>query len=185
MTRSWAPWESASVLLSNRWRRPCMALSLTFEHHRRVFGGGNNDGGMRYSCRQWRLGSNRQSCTQPFNCYALALQGRNPMCPRRFIAVVGLCFRLCRSGFISFRRRIEDRLVAWALLTMLACVFFFGLLAAPADPFGTLLVAPLDGERVESVAQKSLMAIHPVMLYLGYVGFTVPLGCRCSLGHWS
>ena len=40
---------------------------------------------------------------------------------------------------ISFRRRIEDRLVAWALLTMLLiCVFFFGLLVGPADPFGTL-----------------------------------------------
>ena len=36
---------------------------------------------------------------------------------------------------ISFRRQIQDRLVAWALLTILAvCVFFFGLLVGPADP---------------------------------------------------
>ncbi len=94
-----------------------------------------------------------------------------------------LLWALVLSGYvaavsISFRRRIEDRLVAWALLTMLAvCVFFFGLLAAPADPFGTLLVAPLDGEGLNPLLRNHpLMAIHPVMLYLGYVGFTVPFG---------
>ena len=94
-----------------------------------------------------------------------------------------LLWALVLSGYvtavsISFRRRIEDRLVAWALLTMLAvCVFFFGLLAAPADPFGTLLVAPLDGDGLNPLLRNHpLMAIHPVMLYLGYVGFTVPFG---------
>jgi len=79
---------------------------------------------------------------------------------------------------ISFRRRIEDRLVAWALLTMLAvCVFFLGLLVGPADPFGTLSVAPIDGDGLNPLLRNHpLMAIHPVMLYLGYVGFTVPFG---------
>ena len=79
---------------------------------------------------------------------------------------------------ISFRRQIQDRLVAWALLTILAvCVFFFGLLVGPADPFGTLPVAPLDGEGLNPLLRNHpLMAIHPVMLYLGYVGFTIPFG---------
>ena len=37
---------------------------------------------------------------------------------------------------ISFRRQIQDRLVAWALLTILVvCIFFFGLLVGPVlDP---------------------------------------------------
>ena len=94
-----------------------------------------------------------------------------------------LLWALVLSGYVaavtaSFRRRIEDRLVAWALLTMLAvCVFFFGLLAGPADPFGTLLVAPPDGDGLNPLLRNHpLMAIHPVMLYLGYVGFTVPFG---------
>ncbi|MEC9473178.1 MAG: heme lyase CcmF/NrfE family subunit [Actinomycetota bacterium] len=94
-----------------------------------------------------------------------------------------LLWALVLSGYvtavsISFRRRIEDRLVAWALLTMLAtCIFFFALLFGPADPFGTLLVAPPDGEGLNPLLRNHpLMAIHPVMLYLGYVGFTVPFG---------
>lgn len=80
------------------------------------------------------------------------------------------------AAAISFRRRIDDRLVAWALLTMLAvCVFFFGLLLGPADPFGTLDVVPADGNGLNPLLRNHpLMAIHPVMLYLGYVGFTVP-----------
>jgi cytochrome c-type biogenesis protein CcmF len=77
---------------------------------------------------------------------------------------------------LSFRRQISDRLVAWALLTMLAiCVFFFGLLAGPADPFGTLTSPPVDGDGLNPLLRNHpLMAIHPVMLYFGYVGFTVP-----------
>jgi cytochrome c-type biogenesis protein CcmF len=77
---------------------------------------------------------------------------------------------------LSFRRQISDRLVAWALLTMLAiCVFFFGLLAGPADPFGTLTSPPVDGDGLNPLLRNHpLMAIHPVMLYIGYVGFTVP-----------
>ena len=77
---------------------------------------------------------------------------------------------------LSFRRQISDRLVAWALLTMLVvCVFFFGLLAGPADPFGTLSSPPIDGDGLNPLLRNHpLMAIHPVMLYFGYVGFTVP-----------
>ena len=77
---------------------------------------------------------------------------------------------------LSFRRHISDRLVAWALLTMLVvCVFFFGLLAGPADPFGTLSSPPVDGDGLNPLLRNHpLMAIHPVMLYFGYVGFTVP-----------
>ena len=59
---------------------------------------------------------------------------------------------------ISFRRRIEDRLVAWALLTMLlVCVFFFGLLVGPADPFGTLSIAPIDGDGLNPLLRNHIL----------------------------
>jgi cytochrome c-type biogenesis protein CcmF len=79
---------------------------------------------------------------------------------------------------VVFRSRIDDRLVAWSLLVMLmVCIFFFGLLVGPADPFGTLDVAPADGNGLNPLLRNHpLMAIHPVMLYSGYVGFTVPFG---------
>ena len=77
----------------------------------------------------------------------------------------------------KFRERLTDPLVAWALLTMfVVCVFFFGLLIGPANPFKAFS-PPLgyDGPGPNPLLQNNpLMAFHPPMLYLGYVGFTVP-----------
>ena len=77
----------------------------------------------------------------------------------------------------KFRERLDDPLVAWALLTMLAVgAFFFALLAGPANPFESVDVPPgYDGPGPNPLLQNHpLMAFHPPMLYLGYVGFTVP-----------
>ena len=75
-----------------------------------------------------------------------------------------------------FRRDRDDKLVAWAVLTLLAVsVFFFALMLGPANPFRTLSVVPTDGPGPNPLLQNHpLMAIHPPFLYLGYVGFTVP-----------
>jgi cytochrome c-type biogenesis protein CcmF len=77
----------------------------------------------------------------------------------------------------KFRRRLSDPLVGWALLTMFAvCAFFFLLMLFPANPFETVSVTPgYDGPGPNPLLQEHLlMAFHPPMLYLGYVGFTVP-----------
>ncbi|MGH9041448.1 MAG: heme lyase CcmF/NrfE family subunit [Acidimicrobiia bacterium] len=76
-----------------------------------------------------------------------------------------------------FRDRTTDPLVAWATLTALVvAAFFFGLMLGPANPFKTIAGAiPLDGRGPNPLLQNHpLMAIHPPMLYLGYVGFTIP-----------
>jgi cytochrome c-type biogenesis protein CcmF len=78
---------------------------------------------------------------------------------------------------IKFRSRVTDPLVGWALLTMfVVSAFFFGLMLGPANPFKTIAVAPgYDGPGPNPLLQNHpLMAVHPPMLYLGYVGFTVP-----------
>jgi len=78
---------------------------------------------------------------------------------------------------VKFRRRLADPLVGWALLTLFAvCVFFFFLLVGPADPFVRFSPPPgYDGPGPNPLLQNHpLMAFHPPMLYLGYVGFTVP-----------
>jgi cytochrome c-type biogenesis protein CcmF len=56
--------------------------------------------------------------------------------------------------------------------------FFAFLIAGPANPFLPELVpAPLDGPGPNPLLQNHpLMIIHPPMLYLGYVGMTVPFG---------
>lgn len=93
-----------------------------------------------------------------------------------------LLWALILAGFTvhvahKFRRRLSDPLVGWALLTMfVVCAFFFLLMLVPANPFTTVSVAAgYDGPGPNPLLQEHLlMAFHPPMLYLGYVGFTVP-----------
>ncbi len=78
---------------------------------------------------------------------------------------------------VKFRARAADPLVAWATVTGFAvAAFFFALTLFAANPF-TLTPggAPVDGQGPNPLLQNHpLMAFHPPMLYLGYVGFTVP-----------
>jgi cytochrome c-type biogenesis protein CcmF len=54
-------------------------------------------------------------------------------------------------------------------------VFFYILLVGPANPFGLVSPAPLDGPGPNPLLQNHwLMGVHPPLLYLGYVGMTVP-----------
>ena len=76
-----------------------------------------------------------------------------------------------------FRHRLGDPMVGWTLLVMFAvCAFFFLLLAGPAQPFGRFEPwVGYDGPGPNPLLQNHvLMAFHPPVLYLGYVGFTVP-----------
>jgi cytochrome c-type biogenesis protein CcmF len=96
-----------------------------------------------------------------------------------------ILWALVLAGYIlaltlKFRDRLRDPLVGWALLTMFAvAVFFFGLMLpriGAADPFTSFdPPAGYDGPGPNPLLQNHLlMAFHPPMLYLGYVGFTVP-----------
>src|SRR5690606_9964353 len=93
-----------------------------------------------------------------------------------------LLWVLVLTGYMAlvahkFRRRLDDPLVGWAMLTMLVISgFFFFLLLAPANPFGSFDPGPgFDGPGPNPLLQNHpLMAFHPPALYLGYVGFTVP-----------
>ena len=83
---------------------------------------------------------------------------------------------------LKFRTRASDALVGWATLTMFTVsLFFFGLMLpniGPADPFAATpfsIPAGFDGPGPNALLQNHiLMAFHPPLLYLGYVGFTVP-----------
>jgi cytochrome c-type biogenesis protein CcmF len=97
------------------------------------------------------------------------------------LVLTGFTVAVC----VRFRDRIDDPLVAWALLTMLAVgAFFFALMLGPANPFKVVSgVIPTDGTGPNPLLQDHpLMAIHPPFLYLGYVGFTVPFAfCIAAL----
>jgi cytochrome c-type biogenesis protein CcmF len=93
-----------------------------------------------------------------------------------------LLWALVLSGYLAvmarhFRSRATDPIVAWAtLIAMGVAAFFFGLMAGPANPFRVVAGAiPLDGPGPNPLLQNHpLVAFHPPMLYLGYVGFTIP-----------
>ena len=99
-----------------------------------------------------------------------------------------LLWGLVLAGYLvavvrKFRHRLDDRVVGWALLTMFAVtVFFFALMIGPANPFQRFDPPPgYDGPGPNPLLQNHpLMAVHPPMLYLGYVGFTVPFAFAIS-----
>jgi cytochrome c-type biogenesis protein CcmF len=53
-------------------------------------------------------------------------------------------------------------------------LFFFVLLVFAANPFEQVGFQPPDGRGLNPLLQNYWMVIHPVMLYLGYVGLAVP-----------
>jgi cytochrome c-type biogenesis protein CcmF len=84
---------------------------------------------------------------------------------------------LAAYGFVlRLRYKTDPRLFAYASVVLAGVQIFFLLLVNfAANPFG-LLEGPLrpDGSGLNPLLQYPEMVIHPPMLYLGYVGFTVP-----------
>ncbi len=74
---------------------------------------------------------------------------------------------------VSSRRRRSD-LLPWVVPPLaLVAVFFSFLLVAIASPFEAQ-VAPANGAGLNPSLQNPYMVAHPPLLYLGYVGLTVP-----------
>src|SRR5437588_8992431 len=93
-----------------------------------------------------------------------------------------LLWAIVLAGYLAvmvhhFRKRATDPLVGWATLTVFVVSgFFFALMAGPANPFRVIHgTVPLDGPGPNPLLQNHpLVAFHPPLLYLGYVGFTIP-----------
>ena len=79
-------------------------------------------------------------------------------------------------------RSVDDRLGTGALAMLgLVGAFFFGLVSTVANPFELIAQPPTDGPGPNALLQNHLLvAIHPPLLYLGYVGFTVPFAFAMS-----
>ena len=77
---------------------------------------------------------------------------------------------------LRLRHKTDERLFAHASVIIAAVqVFFFLLLNFAAKPFALMQgQLPADGNGLTPLLQYPEMVIHPPMLYLGYVGFTVP-----------
>jgi cytochrome c-type biogenesis protein CcmF len=76
-------------------------------------------------------------------------------------------------AIVAVRRSARDLLV-WVVPVLAGvAVFFSFLLVAVASPFATQ-VAPEDGRGLNPSLQNPYMLVHPIFLYLGFVGLTIP-----------
>jgi len=84
---------------------------------------------------------------------------------------------LYAAAVVWIHHRRPGNLVPYAAMTLLAVAAFFAvLLAGPANPFLPVSPVPADGPGPNTLLQNHiLMAVHPPLLYLGYVGMSVPL----------
>jgi cytochrome c-type biogenesis protein CcmF len=90
-----------------------------------------------------------------------------------------LLWNLVLAGFlaaVAFRFRRRPETLPWALAVLFAvATFYLALVVGPADPFAGVATPPADGRGPLPLLQNHpLMAVHPPMLYLGFVGMTVP-----------
>ncbi len=84
---------------------------------------------------------------------------------------------LAGYGFVlRVRHKVDVKLTAYASTILAGIqVFFLLLVNIPATPFSlTQGAIPPDGNGLNPLLQYAEMIIHPPMLYLGYVGFSVP-----------
>lgn len=74
------------------------------------------------------------------------------------------------TSIAAFKSRgIETNAVLQAVIS-----FFLIMLVFEANPFAEFSHAPPDGRGLNPLLQNFFMLIHPPVLYLGYVGFSVP-----------
>lgn len=80
------------------------------------------------------------------------------------------------SSIVIWQNREKNReLLPYATLVLMAITFFFLLLLVfVTNPFNKLPTTPPDGQGLNPLLQNPGMIFHPITLFLGYVGFTVP-----------
>ncbi|MCG8592567.1 MAG: heme lyase CcmF/NrfE family subunit [Proteobacteria bacterium] len=80
-------------------------------------------------------------------------------------------------GALVAHRRSSRSLMPWVTAMLLAnCIFFLVLLNFSTNPFEKLPPSHVlsDGNGLNPLLQHPVMLIHPLMLYVGFVGFAVP-----------
>ncbi len=75
---------------------------------------------------------------------------------------------------VQYRRR-HSVFYPWVVAVLLGVLAFFLLvMTIPAPPFQRLAPVPPDGRGLNPLLEDSGMITHPLALYLGFTGFTVP-----------
>ena len=85
-----------------------------------------------------------------------------------------LILALWSGAVAAFTRQLPDIIIARVLSVMaLISVGFLLFMLLTSNPFERLFPAPTEGRDLNPLLQDIGLAIHPPMLYIGYVGFSV------------
>jgi cytochrome c-type biogenesis protein CcmF len=92
------------------------------------------------------------------------------------ILLWGLILSILTIVFVwRYRRLVADPVIRWATLVLyVVSAFFFGMMVGPANPFVTTPDVTTGLGPNSLLQDNPLVAIHPPLLYIGFVGFTVP-----------
>ncbi|MCU1363520.1 MAG: ccmF [Acidimicrobiaceae bacterium] len=84
---------------------------------------------------------------------------------------------------LFYRRYRADSVVGWATIVLFSIGAFFTLLMmGPADPFLHNAAHVLQGAGPNALLQDNpLVAVHPPLLYFGFVGFSVPFAFAVAM----
>ena len=82
-----------------------------------------------------------------------------------------------------YRHQADDEVIGWATTVLfIVSAFFIMLMVGPADPFLHNPAHVLQGAGPNALLQDNpLVAMHPPLLYAGFVGFTVPFAFAIAM----
>lgn len=85
-------------------------------------------------------------------------------------------FLLCLyTGILVFSKTGKSEMMPYASCILLLNIFFFFLVISfTSNPFAMSDAVPADGKGLNPMLQHPGMILHPITLYLGYVGLAVP-----------
>lgn len=79
------------------------------------------------------------------------------------------------SAVLYLTRNAQRQVVPWATAVLMAIgLFFCGLMLFSVSPFVRLDPAPIEGSGLTPLLRNPYMAMHPPMIYAGYVLFSIP-----------
>lgn len=86
------------------------------------------------------------------------------------------------TAIITFSNKMKDNpMVPYIAIILLAnIIFFFFILTRVTNPYELLPKTPIEGNGLNPMLQDPGMILHPVTLYLGYVGLAVPYAFAIS-----
>jgi cytochrome c-type biogenesis protein CcmF len=75
---------------------------------------------------------------------------------------------------LSQRRKLRELMPYAVAVLLTVSAFFLYIMVVPANPFRSQFPVPADGRGLNPLLLTTSMIFHPVFLYLGFVGFTIP-----------